>query len=96
MVLERAMQAPGGKLSSMVSLSWSVTLGPASQGVPTGAITGKSRFLLIELRPALQEGIHIWYSKPGQESAPSEEITSAVWLTGHDVPACQLPSTQSC
>lgn len=65
----------------------------SSQGVPTGAITEKSYFFLIELRTALQEGIHIWYSKLGQESAPSEEVTSAVRLTGHDVPVCQLPST---
>lgn len=65
----------------------------SSQGVPTGAITEKSHFFLIELRTSLQEGIHIWYSKLGQESAPSEEVTSAVRLTGHDVPVCQLPST---
>lgn len=76
---------------------------PDRQDVPTGAIVALwllwvTNCFCLYLRPASQEGIHVWHCKPCQKSIIPKimskgKSTAVVWLNGHRV---KLPCRYLC
>lgn len=62
-----------------------------SQGVPTGASVGITNIFLTGVEACSTGENALWYSKPDQMSAPSEEATTGVSSYGRGVPV-NVPS----